>query len=203
MYLGDLENVDPEKIFPTDIKGSCRYRQKTYGLSNFLLNVDYCSGSDYSGVSLETANFRELMDYREENDSPFIVELSGIYGSFGIGVRLDCDDPELIRIIAALDDYPIINEERISIVENEAEEEAWENWLCSDFRSAIETTFGVDTDSINNETLQDLYYALGEKTNTYGFCKTGNSWWIDIDRLITGLDSIMLLSVLIKSTLQE
>jgi len=87
-----------------------------------ILLSHWATGSDYSGDSVTLANFRELEKLWHDGEAS-IIPLSGGYGTYGICISLDT--PESVwEIITALADYPCINDEAVSEVEMEWQEEA-------------------------------------------------------------------------------
>lgn len=141
--------------------------------SRVYLVPDLLSGSDYSGSSVEAANYREFLRAfnGEETDGedygravvPGLVELHGGYGTYAVAVPLtswerasceDCEpeDPcdvcglcaEMRETLTALEDYPVIDEQALSEVEMERESEAWASWVRSDFLAELETLHEVE-----------------------------------------------------------
>jgi hypothetical protein len=81
------------------------------------------SGSDYSGGMVERSNFRVFLKEHKEVDG--VYELFGGYGTFGIAVRLDVynSNNDIKEALDALDNYPVINDEDLSEMESEADQE--------------------------------------------------------------------------------
>jgi hypothetical protein len=95
--------------------------------TDFLV-PDALSGSDYcSSGSVEVSNHRVFLD--QFKDSPNMYDVYGGYGTFAVAIRLDSITDEMVEVLNALEDYPVIDEEDLSEVECEAEEETWSN--CS------------------------------------------------------------------------
>ena len=110
-----------------------------------------------------------------------IVELYGGYGSIQIWIREDIDKEN--GYTAALENYPCFDDEAVSEIEKEIEEEyikdLWPDLLrCfpDDFREAIELC-GID------EFDRELYEKAKEETNTYFEVEAGGIGCIDLARL--------------------
>ena len=112
--------------------------------------LPYASGSDYSGSTVEKANCREFLEsYGEE---AFVWEAHGGFDTYavvlGLTGLLECADDTfdaILGIIEGLENYPLIDDETLSNLETEGADEAWESWVASDFRRALEKKFdGVD-----------------------------------------------------------
>lgn len=126
----------------------------------------------------ETTKFREWIDILPESE---IVELYGSYGSIQIWIREDIDEEN--GYTAALEDYPCLDDEAISEIETEIEEEyikdLWPDLVrCfpDDFREALELC-GID--SLD----QEIYEKAKDETNTYFEVEAGGHGYIDVKRL--------------------
>ena len=110
-----------------------------------------------------------------------IVELYGGYGSIQIWIREDIDEAN--GYMAALGQYPCLDDEAVSEVETEIEEEyvkdIWSDLLrCfpDDFREALDLC-GID--SLD----QEIYEKAKDETNTYFEVEAGGNGYIDVKRL--------------------
>jgi hypothetical protein len=166
---------------------------------------NYMGGSDYSGGSVEVANhrvFREEFGYLAG-----VHEIHGDFDSYGLAIRLDCITPAMIEVFEGLDRYPVIDEEAMSAVEREAEDEAWDNWVRHDYERALVAALNVDEEYATDPThefrdgclcrdcleeaidrledLRSLFEAVASRINVYWVNETGNSATVDIDRIAT------------------
>lgn len=126
----------------------------------------------------ETTTFYEWIDILPESE---IVELYGGYGSIQIWIREDIDEAN--GYMAALGQYPCLDDEAVSEVETEIEEEyvkdIWPDLLrcfLDDFREALELC-GID------EFDRALYEKAKDETNTYFEVEAGGNGYIDVERL--------------------
>ena len=108
-----------------------------------VYRVDDACGGDYFGGLYNRSNYRVIERMTEECDflAEFVVFLYGGYGSFGIAFRLDRGllPQELFDVIAALESYPILDEQDWSELEQEDQQEQWECWGRSDFVRELES----------------------------------------------------------------
>lgn len=110
-----------------------------------------------------------------------IVELYGGYGSIQIWIREDIDEAN--GYMATLEQYPCLDDEAVSEVEMEIEEEyvkdLWPELVrCfpDDFREALDLC-GID--SLD----QEIYEKAKDETNTYFEVGAGGNGYIDVKRL--------------------
>ena len=165
---------------------------------------NYMGGSDYSGGSVEVANHKVFME--EFGDLPGVHEIHGDFDTYGVVIRLDCITPGMIEIFEGLDNYPVIDEEAMSEVEREAEDEAWDNWVRRDYERALVTALNDDgegaTDDAHGiqggclcqdcleeaidglEDLRSVFEEVASRINVYWGNETGNSATVDVDRIV-------------------
>jgi len=151
--------------------------------------VRYASGSDYSGGTIERANYNVLVD--EYGDLPGVVQLWGGHGTFSVAIvasrelwRHDRAE-ELLEALEGLDNYPLLDEDELCEVEAEAEAEAWSDWIASDFARALPTQHG---DDIEDDDLKALYRAACDAGNVYVEFETGGAAYIDVDKVAKHVD---------------
>jgi hypothetical protein len=86
------------------------------------VRVEHAQGSDYSGCSATVANYRELERMRGDHPEHILTGY-GSYGTYAIYVRLDCPG-DIWELLTGLAQYPCIDDESVSAVEDEWREEA-------------------------------------------------------------------------------
>ena len=121
---------------------------------------------------------REWVDILPESE---IVELYGGYGSTQIWIREDIDEKN--GYTAALENYPCLDDEAVSEIETEIEEEyikdLWPDLVrCypDDFREALDLC-GID--SLD----QEIYEKAKDETNTYFKVEAGGTGYVDLARI--------------------
>ena len=157
--------------------------------------LPYASGSDYSGSTVEKANCREFLEsYGEEG---FVWEAHGGHNTYavvlGLTGLLECPDDtfdSILGIVEGLEDYPLIDDEALSTLEMEGADEAWESWVASDFRRALEKKFdGVDFEWPPDSDLRPFFEKRAEKANEYWFNEGyGPDMYIRLDKIVEGID---------------
>lgn len=115
-----------------------------------------------------------------------VIMAYGGYGTTQALLREDWEETE--SILAALADYPVLDEMTIQEVESEMESEAWESWIASDLRSETAKLCEDESESdfisydLEDDELRNAYHAAQEQCNEYGHVD-GDSWWVDVSKL--------------------
>jgi hypothetical protein len=163
---------------------------------------------------VELANLKVLQDrfrFVSVQHWPYHTETGVIYFS---DLESITESPEefkdFLETLDALADYPLLDDEEWSLQENEAIEEAWDNWFGSDFSSSLcdivrreeKLLHGKNKrkhisrkkalekleDKINDletDQLKEMCRKLEDKTCTYWENESGNSMYISLKRLLT------------------
>jgi len=97
---------------------------------------DYVGYSDYSGSLVERSNYEEFVEQFADSEDIEWFRVHGGHGTTGVIIRVDADErvPEIGEFFEALENYPLVNEDRHSELEREVEQEGWESYGRSDFR---------------------------------------------------------------------
>jgi len=156
--------------------------------------LPYASGSDYSGSTVEKANHRAFQEsYGQE---PFVWEATGGFDTYatviGLTGLLECPDDTfdlILGVIEGLDRYPLIDDEALSNLESELADEAWESWVASDFRRALEKKFdGIDFDWPNDADLRSFFERKREEANEYWESEScGPSVFVRVEKVAEGI----------------
>lgn len=157
---------------------------------NFYFHPLLSFGDYDNSCEVERSNVRTF----EEQFSAFKdidwVKTTGIYGYEAIAIKLLSNNEEIIDCINALSDYPVINDEDMSAMFIEIEEEAWDNWVERDFKDKLVKHYKAWDCNAEDDTLKELFKNLQERTNTNGVIESGGNYYIDLDRLIEGLPEV-------------
>lgn len=129
--------------------------------------INYLGYSDYSGSTYTKSNHQLFLKEFGEIDG--VKKVYGGYGSNDIYIRLDVlnSNKEIQECLNSLDDYPVIDEDHLSEVEEEAKYEAWENYIRKDFLRALSKEFNYNLEKVSNEFIDRLFRNLEEYTNVY------------------------------------
>lgn len=149
--------------------------------------VEWATGSDYSGGLVTKANYEVLQEMLEEKHPsgegpPVWATTYGGYGTYGVLVVWDRLDGDIQEAIAGLEDYPLIDEEKHSELQIDAEEEAWENWGRSEFESQLENHYDLD-DFPEGVDSQQLFGEAAESANQYWEPESGGDVYIDVAKV--------------------
>ena len=104
--------------------------------------IEDATGSDYSGGTHTRSNY-EVM-FADPELRPHLIDLYGSHGTYGLAYRGTWDelraDPEreaLRDAIAALTNYPILDDDHHSRMEADNEDAAWDEHGRGDFRKVL------------------------------------------------------------------
>ncbi len=151
--------------------------------------VEYATGSDYSGSSVHRSNYRVLCAMLDEHETGAVtwVRTPGGHGTYGIAVRyFELSEP-MREAIDALEDYPCLDDSDLSELENDEQGEAWDNWARKDFIRKLAKGLGKDPyelgEALTDEQWFSVFHALCEASNTYWEDQGGEGPWIDLKRV--------------------
>lgn len=137
---------------------------------------DCCGGSDYSGGSVAASNYRVIIAEcvrldeemgREMHGPTFWQTFYGGHGTFAIAFHVDKTPRKIFDMLAALEDYPVLDDSDLSELEHEREQEAWENWACREYAQELEKRFNGDCDGVDQDKLHEHFHAACELANEY------------------------------------
>jgi len=158
---------------------------------------DDMQGNDIDRNLVAESNYEVWQEEFSDSEGEKWVPLHGGHGSYGIAVRLDVDDEEILETLAALQDYPVISDEDLSRREMEGRDEAWERWVRTDFITAIErktwTIDGRDAEIVEFDEgpldLREWFEKMAEKANeNWENEPSGSGVYIDVDRIVDSMD---------------
>ncbi len=161
------------------------------------------SGSDYSGCSVTKANYNVFLDTHKDQLGVSMWTLFGGHGTYGIAIDRKNLTEDMQADLDSLEDYCRLSDDEVCQVEYDAENEAWENYIRSDFESALKKKFvpadeeytgGIEEkiDNASSDTLWELFHDAMEKSNTYFEHETGGSVYVDIERVVEHIDTLTL-----------
>lgn len=166
----------------------------------FVLEIPYCSGSDYSGSLVEVSNFKAMKE--EYEDIPGLYTFYGDHGTFSIAMDLRMiildGIGEIEETLRGLENYPLVDEGLYSNLEVEQENEQWESDGRSDFLRALEDSFSDfleeeehilqwyhgynwSLSDIDEKKIDEYYYKQREDHSAYPFNECGSDIYFPFD----------------------
>lgn len=99
---------------------------------------------------------------------------------------------ELRDVVEGLHDYPSIDDDNLSQLEMEEQDQEWASWARNDFKSAM-LKHWVDDEPENwpqfayaqESQIDQMFYELSEEANEY-WESTGDGQWIDVEKIAKG-----------------
>jgi hypothetical protein len=147
---------------------------------------NYFDSGDCSG-SLANKSNREVF-LQEFGHLDGVIECHGAYGHQGILIRLDVlnSNSELQECVFGLENYPVLDEEHWSELEEEAKQESWD-YTQKDFLRALNKKFNYDFSHLTNDFIYSLFSNLEQVTNTYWYFEHCDAYF-PIDDMMFKLD---------------
>lgn len=171
---------------------SIRYGQWRANKNGRYLIPRYLGGSDYSGSLVEKSNFNVWSKRFAKGEDEWWTNAPGGHGTYAIVIDMhkvpDKISKDVAETLAALNDYPLLDESAHSELEHEAETEAWGSWAEREFKKALEVHLGDDSlDDVDSDKLYEVFEKAREKANEYWENQSGGDMSIDISRIVKKL----------------
>lgn len=187
-YLRKYESYEHDKngawgyvYFPVG-QTSISYGDIKEDKNGLFLEVPYSTYSDYSGCTVERSNCRVFEDMFKEFLGTDMWTIYGGYGTSGIliTVKLYENNEDVREVISGLFDYPLINEDDLSELEMEIEDEDWDNWIKFDLTRELEK----QSIPYNEDTLQEDFNRVIRDNDIYYSHEDPVSAYIDIEDVV-------------------
>ena len=162
---------------------------------SLFLQPELLAGSDYSGGALQMSNSKSFLE--KFGDVEGVYEIWGGMGTYGVAVRLDVyeDNKEIKETLDSLDDYPVIDEEALSELENEWDTEQMSE-VVSDLCNKIDLeTYIPDYEDLLEDTETIEQYAW-DAVNNLGieFTHENNSSYLDPKEVQPYVEDMLLIN---------
>jgi len=140
------------------------------------------TGSDYSGCSVTRANYCILKGMQDA------IDIYGGYNTYSVVFPIKAlENEELKKIIDNLEDYPVINEDELHLVEQETFDIYWESCGEAEFIQEFEER-NIDIEGIDN--LIPLFYAMLEAANEEVIIEQGCQAYVDIEKIFKNIEDV-------------
>ena len=176
--------IDEEPGYYGDFSSDHYYGGHTFGIndisdpSKFWYFHSFLSYSDYSGCMVERANVEY---FKDEFNIEGVKLLTGGFFTRAIAIRLDVESNELLDILDALEDYPVIDDSLLSEMEFNAIEESWVEYGRDDLKREYLKQYGKE---LTDEEADDMRLHV-EQSYTPAEIETGGSVYWNIDDIIS------------------
>lgn len=129
--------------------------------------VQPATGSDYSGGTVTLANLRELKRRLSESEDPGLPDCVwctayGGHGTYALFVVYAALPEEVQAVLAALDDYPSVDDEALFELETQLGSDAWASWGSAELRLELEQAFETDLEQMAHGDLFELFRVASE-----------------------------------------
>jgi hypothetical protein len=151
---------------------------------------DLMTYSDYSnGRVIQESNYRAfLVECENEEDNPnAIIRLHGGYDTNALAIKVSQLTENMLECLTSLEDYPVLDEQIMSELELEGQNEAWELWARDDFIKELQEKLNIELVDSQEDGLLKLFWQASEKANEYWF-EDGCSQYIRIEKLVAKIE---------------
>lgn len=174
------------------VENRTQYNISSLEIENEPENVFYFSPllsfGDYdNSCHVERSNSRVFLEEFGKNKD--VIYLRVMYGEV-IGIRLTCDNPEIIETLESLANYPCLNDEDCGLMEIEMQEESWESFGERDFKDQIMKHWDL-LDITPEKSLWEYYSELIDKQNLYPTIESGGNVYFPSPELPEGIPSFL------------
>lgn len=146
--------------------GSCGLSNIEHIIENHKEHVIQSSYSCIHDIEVTGGRYlgKELIEEVIE-ENPEVIDVYGGWSSRTVYIRADVDDEQ--EYTKDAENYPCLSEERMSEVEIEWENEAWNSWLKHDLIRTLPDELEDKVNDMSNDDLFRLYRKAMEDCNEY------------------------------------
>jgi hypothetical protein len=132
------------------------------------------------------ANFEDWEELFEEGEDDWWFTRKEAYGTRAVVIDMESNNipDEAFEILSALQDTFMIDEETVSRLKDEEQEEAWEGTFRDDFGKEIEKIFDIE---MEDEALDEIFEIGRERANEY-WAHTSEGPWINVEKVAMALN---------------
>lgn len=206
-YLASkLINIKLERIEKLMDKGFTLYAERSYQKTvkkediikyvlnpNSFLTCDLFRYTDYDGgYTIAKANIK----YIEENFEELInTESIDIYKTAYSGENCEFNldslaNDELYEILLGIHDYPVVDDDTLSEVEMELENECWDSYGRDDFKKALNEQYGDAAEELSDEDIDNLAHEASQWTSEGKGHVEAMQFYFGIDSLVEAIEKI-------------
>jgi hypothetical protein len=166
-------------------------------LSEVYIIPEVTSGGDYDNSgAIERSNHRTLLKRFKKVTG--VHDLYGGYGTFAIAIRADVaeSNEEIKEVLDGLENYPVIDGEDLSSLEDELYNEAWDQWVGNEVKKELIKV--LDPYNITEEQIDEIdlekYYQLVRFNDDIDYrIEAGGSTWMKTDKVAEAMSDLILL----------
>lgn len=141
-----------------------------------LTLIDLCTGSDYSGSSVERSNYESMKETFSE-----LIDVYGGYGTYSLAYVGEPSE-SLQEALNALEDYALFNDNHHSELEMRLIDEAWDSYGRSELRKELEQIYEVE---LTDPELDNIFSCtMSEGCGEEAIVEIGCVVYFHIDRFV-------------------
>jgi hypothetical protein len=147
---------------------------------------DHFESGDYNGSIVGLTNCRSILE-----EYPGIEGITQVHGSYSyktLLIRLDVlnNNQDLQDLVFSLEDYPCLDDELLSELEQEAKEESLDD-ILHDFVRQLNDRFNYNFEALSNDFVSALFHELERDSNAEWYFEHTNAWF-SVKNMLSRLD---------------
>lgn len=160
------------------------YWQSTNRDTATHFNHDLLAYGDYCNTgAIGKANVISILNDSDLCERVGAIEMNEAYNTTSLMFPIEAlQDEELQNILKALDNYPCLDDDLMSELEQEMQGDAWESYGQRDFDRYLQS-LGYNTDDISSDTLDELFDHFRSISNYEIGHVDGDSWYFDFESM--------------------
>lgn len=159
---------------------SCDKNQAEYCIHSLLVYGDYCNTG-----AVGKSNVEYVMSQTELVERLGLSEVNDAYNTTSVLIPIEAlKDSELVEILDALDNYPIIDKESYYETEREMQDEAWESYARREFESfLIDKGLLSENKDFESDYIDSIFSELSQHANYDIAQPDGDSYYYNFDSM--------------------
>lgn len=146
------------------------------------------SYSDHSGSLAQKSNSRKWKELFSDLEDETWTSVAGHHGTSAIVLLSSAITPEMREVWYALADYPLIDDEDYSALQDETQDETWGNSTESEFKRAIHKKLEDEDetllDAYSEKQIRSLFEFMRMTANEEWSNQEGDTLYIDVERIV-------------------
>ena len=159
---------------------SCKKDDAEYCTHSLLVYGDYCNTG-----AVGKSNVEYVMSQTDLVERLGLSEVNDAYNTTSVLIPIEAlKDSELVEILEALDNYPVLDETSYYETELEMQDDCWESYARRDFETwLIEKGLLSENKDFDNDYIDSIFNELSQQTNYDIAQPDGDSYYYNFESM--------------------